>query len=65
MNPEASGKIVTVAVIGMIYFFPTMIAYQCDLAKRQSIVALNLFFGWTVIDWVDALARTMCKPARI
>lgn len=65
MNPEASGKIVTVVVIGMIYFFPTMMAYQRDLAKRQSIVALNLFLGWTVIDWVDALVWTMCKPARI
>ncbi|WHZ27071.1 MAG: hypothetical protein OJF51_001867 [Nitrospira sp.] len=64
MNPEATGELVITAVIGMIYFFPTIMAYQRDHVQRSSILALNLFLGWTVIGWVGALVWTMYKPAK-
>lgn len=38
------------------YFLPTMIAIFRNHHQSGAITVINLFFGWTFIGWVIALA---------
>lgn len=44
----------TIAVIVILYFLPSVIGWKKQ--DRGSIIALNIFLGWTLIGWVVALA---------
>jgi hypothetical protein len=49
--------ILLIFVIGLaFYFLPTMIAIFRPHHQCASIAVINLFFGWTFIGWVIALA---------
>ena len=37
-----------------LYFTPTIIAW--NKPQANSVIAVNLFLGWTIIGWVAALA---------
>ena len=39
-----------------IYFVPTLVAESRNHKNRRTIFVLNLFFGWSFIGWVLALA---------
>lgn len=39
----------------ILYIIPSIIAGQRDVAHQGSIIAINLFLGWTVIGWLAAL----------
>lgn len=43
-----------VAVV--VYFVPSLIAAFRHVRNFGTIIVVNLFFGWTVIGWVVALA---------
>ena len=43
------------AVSLIIYFIPTFIAYSRKSPSRLSILALNLFLGWSLIGWAIGL----------
>ena len=44
-------------VIGLVfYFLPTLIALSRNHHQWGAIAVINLFFGWTFIGWVVALA---------
>ncbi|HVB17778.1 MAG TPA: superinfection immunity protein [Stellaceae bacterium] len=64
-----SGDAVTVVPVLMIavaYMLPTLIAYARDASERQTIVIVNLAFGWTLIGWIVALMwATHAPPAAI
>jgi len=40
----------------ILYMIPGGIARLVNHKKRNSIVVINLFLGWTVIGWVICLA---------
>lgn len=39
----------------VLYFLPTIIAAQRHTQHAGGIVAVNFFFGWTVLGWLAAL----------
>lgn len=44
-----------VIIVGVIYFLPTIIAFNRAKRNKVAIFALNLLLGWTFIGWVIAL----------
>jgi len=51
-----------VIFVPALYLLPTYEAWSRKQANLQSIAALNLFLGWTVIGWVGALIWAFKKP---
>lgn len=51
--------VVMVAGAILIYLFPAFIACNRDHRNAASITVVNLFFGWTFIGWVVALAWSL------
>jgi hypothetical protein len=39
-----------------LYLMPSIIAFTRGKANAGSVLVTNLFFGWTVVGWVVALA---------
>ena len=47
-------------IIGaVIYFIPSMVGW--NHRNSNSILALNLFLGWTILGWVGALVWALSK----
>lgn len=45
-----------IIIIGiLIYFIPSILAYERDHSKRNAIYMLNFFLGWSFIGWVISL----------
>jgi hypothetical protein len=42
-------------IIGVIYFYPTIVAKRADHPNIGGIKALNLLLGWTFLGWVIAM----------
>ncbi len=47
--------LVIAVVCFVIYFLPTIIAFKKERDNKVSILALNLFLGWSLIGWVVSL----------
>jgi len=45
-----------VAALLLGYFLPSVLAGHFHHPRRDTIVALNLFLGWTLFGWIGALA---------
>lgn len=65
---SASGMVI-LGILALVYFLPTLAAYQRRHRNRDPVFIVNLFFGWTFIGWVIALAwaftdNTHPKPIR-
>ena len=43
-------------VLFFLYFVPSVIAINRQHPQTAPIVIINLFFGWSLIGWVIALA---------
>lgn len=54
-----------VALIGLMYFLPTLTAWQRHSTLSGTVFVLNFFLGWTFIGWVVALAIAVAgkRPA--
>lgn len=48
-------------VIAVLYFLPAVVARKKPNAS--SVFVINLFFGWTFVGWVIALAMAVNNPA--
>jgi Superinfection immunity protein/Short C-terminal domain len=50
---ENAGGFLVIAFLLLIYFIPSIIVW----GKRQSdsVIALNLLLGWTILGWIVAL----------
>jgi len=55
VDSNTQGLIWAIALL-VLYFLPTIVAIQRDRRNKGPIVVINLFFGWTFIGWVVALA---------
>ena len=49
-------------LVVLIYFLPTAAAISVDNPYFQSVFLMNLFFGWTVVGWLAALAWGLRRP---
>jgi hypothetical protein len=47
-----------------LYMLPAYVAFGRHLANRWSLAVINLFFGWTLIGWVCALAWAIAGTAK-
>src|SRR6266508_3239329 len=43
-------------VLISLYLLPAIVAFVRDAPDTGSVMVLNLFFGWTFVGWVVALA---------
>ncbi|MFE5807013.1 superinfection immunity protein [Streptomyces sp. NBC_01232] len=48
--------VVGLLVIVLAYFIPTAVAFGRGVPNKGSVLVVNLFFGWSVVGWVIALA---------
>ena len=42
-------------LLSLFYFLPFALAFNKRRANTAAIIALNLFLGWSLIDWVVAV----------
>jgi len=49
-----SGLIILL-VVGLIYFLPTLVAYNKKRKNKLAILVVNTFLGWTFLGWIIAL----------
>lgn len=53
-----------VLVCGMVlYFVPAWVANSRKHRNENSILAVNILLGWTLIGWVVALAWALASPS--
>jgi Superinfection immunity protein len=60
---DIEGLILLFAV-GAIYFLPTIVAARRHHHQEGAIFVINLFFGWTFVGWVVALAMSASAVRR-
>jgi hypothetical protein len=46
---------VTLALMIISYWFPTLLAFHWRHRNRVAILIVNCFFGWTIVGWVITL----------
>ena len=46
---------ILLAILLIIYFIPSIIAFSRKCPSALAITALNLFLGWTLFGWVASL----------
>lgn len=52
-------------IVGVgLYFVPTIVAVVRKVSNQGSITVINIFFGWTLIGWVMALAMA-CRTSNL
>ena len=54
LGEDAGHAFVLVMGFVIIYFAPSIVAYERGHHQRHAILALNLFLGWTVLGWIAA-----------
>ncbi len=47
--------LIVLALIVLVYFAPTYLAYKKSKKQKTAITVLNVFLGWTFLGWVGAL----------
>lgn len=53
-----------IALIGIAYFIPALMAHAMHHRQETSIVLLNLLLGWTGIGWIAAILWSVAtRPA--
>jgi len=59
---DSVGGVVFLMLAAVLYFFPAIVAR--DKHNASSVFVINLFFGWTLIGWVIALAMAVSDPPK-
>ena len=47
--------ILLVIVLAPLYFLPSIVAFKRQHPHKGTILAVNLFLGWTQIGWIVAM----------
>lgn len=55
----AAGLFGLILILFVPYWIPSVVAFRRNHANKNSIVALNLFLGWTFIGWVVSLVWSL------
>ena len=48
-------------IIIVLYFLPTISAFERKKKNTSSIFVINFFLGWTIIGWIVALSWALSK----
>ena len=62
---EASGVIIVLVIIAVLYFVPTFIATGRKAKRDAGIFLVNLLLGWTLLGWVVALIWSVSDNTRV
>jgi len=54
-------SVISLLVIGFIYFIPSIIAQKRQHHNRNAIFVLNLFLGWSLIGWAISLSWALTR----
>jgi len=57
-------KLVVLLIIVVVYFIPSMMAYSMNKKDRFSILALNIFLGWTIAGWIGAFIWSLWEEKK-
>jgi len=60
MINNMEGLIIVLLVL-LVYFIPSIVAYNRQVKNRTSVLILNIFLGWTFVGWVIALVWAVKK----
>lgn len=52
------------AIGAVVYFVPSLLAWQVRHRNYQAILLLNIFLGWTLLGWVAALVWATYKEKK-
>ena len=55
MMEDIIQALISMTIVGVIYFIPSLVAHENNHKNTTPIVILNIFLGWTFIGWVIAL----------
>jgi len=58
------GWFLVLAIVGILYFLPTICALNAKHHNVDAIAIVNLFLGWTFVGWVVALAMAVTKSEK-
>ncbi len=53
-----------IAVVFLVYFLPSLIAFARRKREANQIFLINLFLGWTVLGWITAMQWALDLPRR-
>ncbi len=56
--------LITMVIIGISYFIPSVVALVRSHHNVGAIIALNLLLGWTVIGWIAAFVWALTNPPK-
>lgn len=59
MKPDPVLAMMTIGLVGMVYFLPTLVAWWRRHHSSGAVFTLNLLLGWTFVFWVFALLWAM------
>ena len=62
MDSNIATTIVVLVIVLSIYFLPSAVAGRNN-PRSGAVYVINLFFGWTLLGWVIALAMAMSSPS--
>jgi len=55
-NGGGAGGFLVLALIGLFYFLPSIVAYQRHNLNSGGVLVVNLLLGWTFLGWIIAFA---------
>lgn len=64
MGPEVANGVLILYLGLAVYFAPTLVARARGVVNPAPTFVVNLFLGWTFIDWVVALAMAVGARTR-
>jgi len=56
--------IVALIALVIVYFYPTIVAYNRRHTNKEALFVLNLLLGWSIIGWAVALTWAVKKVER-
>jgi hypothetical protein len=65
IRPRKSKTMEILVIVIGVYFLPTIVSVSRKNNQALTVFIINLFFGWTFIGWVIALAMGCQAPARV
>ena len=58
---ENASGLMTLLIIGVMYFLPWIIAASRTHHNRSAIAVLNLLLGWTILGWIAGLVWSLTE----
>ena len=61
-NSDTAVLLLVVVIAALLYIVPSVIAFARHARDKWGILWLNLFLGWTIYGWFQALGMAIRSP---